>query len=276
MIRGTANLQTSREAERMTPTMSSNAPIVAVTRPAHSAAELKSAIEALGARVVLHPTSVIGPAPDLAAFAAARRGIASFHYVVVTSVNGVDTLLADPIDRGGLSRVRFAAVGKKTAEALKARGFSAAVVATDGRTLASELERQVRGVRVLVARGDRADAVLPVALREAGATVDEVVVYSNVAAPLTAIEAFEKSLLAGEIDAVTFAAGSAVTAIVEQIGPERAKACLRRTSIAAMGRTVEVALAALGLQAAAVAERNSNNALAAAAISAVNTHRLRK
>lgn len=255
--------------------MTDSVPTVAVTRPEDSAAELVKALESRGARVVAFPTTAIGPSPDPEGVAEARAHLHDYGWIVVTSANGVKGLL-DGVAREIVAKRRFAVVGRKTAAALEALGGTAHVVAADGRTLADQLADRAENARFLVARGDRADEVLPVALRDAGARVDELLVYSNVPAPHAVIESLEQALLSGAIDVITFAAGSAVTAIEERIGTARARACLKRAKIAALGKTVVKALRDLELVADVVAEKSSANALADAAMSACTSRRNRK
>jgi uroporphyrinogen-III synthase len=252
--------------------MNDSVPTVAVTRPEDSAAELVKALEARGARVAAHPTTAIGPPPDPKAVESARARLHDYGWIVVTSGNGVKGLL-EGVAREIVAKRRFAVVGRKTAAALQDLGGTAHVVAADGRTLAEQLADRAENARFLVARGDRADEVLPVALREAGARVDELIVYSNVAAPLPAIESLERALLSGAIDVVAFAAGSAVTAIEERIGSARTRAALKKAKIAALGKTVVTALKELELVADVVAEKSSANALADAAMSAFAARR---
>jgi len=255
--------------------MSDSNPTIVVTRPEETSAELVKALSARGARVVSHPTTAIGPPPDIGAVEAERALLHDYSWIIVTSPNGVAGLL-EGVAPEVVAKRRFAVVGAKTVAALEQRGGKAQLVATDGRTLADELADRAQNARILVARGDRADAVMPLALAESGARVDELIVYQNVAAPLPVIEELEKLLLAGAVDVITFAAGSAVTAIEERIGTVRARVCLKRAKIAAMGRTVVNALRELEVVADVVAEKQSANALADAAITAFASARRRK
>jgi len=73
------------------------------------------------------------------------------------------------------------------------------------------------GQHVLLPRADIASASLAEGLRARGATVDDVVAYRTVSAPLDspAGRAAVRALELGQLDAVTFASSSAVRAFVK-------------------------------------------------------------
>jgi uroporphyrinogen-III synthase/uroporphyrinogen III methyltransferase/synthase len=70
------------------------------------------------------------------------------------------------------------------------------------------------GDRVLVVRGDLADAELAVTLRARGAEVDDVVVYRTREAPVSSRPLLRRALAGGPIDAVVFTSGSTVRGLV--------------------------------------------------------------
>ncbi|MGI8903945.1 MAG: uroporphyrinogen-III C-methyltransferase [Solirubrobacteraceae bacterium] len=178
---------------------------VAVTRARAQASGLVSRLRALGAQVLQAPAIRIvaleGPAPDLG----------RYDLVCLTSPNGVrflfERLAEAGLDARALAGARVAAIGPGTAAALCEHGISADVVPE--RFLAEGLVQALVGVpvkRALIARAAQARDVLPVALRERGAEVDELALYETVAEPLSEAQ---RQALAGA-DYVTFTSASTV------------------------------------------------------------------
>ena len=157
---------------------------VAVTRARAQASPLAARLRALGADVIEAPAirteSLPAEVPDLG----------GYDLLVVTSPNGArelfERLCEDGRDARALAGVRVAAMGPGTARALgRARRSKADVVPE--RSVAEgmvEALADVRGRRVLLARGKEGRDVLPDALRERGAQVDVLVLYETVPEPL--------------------------------------------------------------------------------------------
>jgi uroporphyrinogen III methyltransferase/synthase len=119
------------------------------------------------------------------------RGIAEYALVCLTSPNGVrllfDALAETGQDTRALAGATVAAIGPGTAAELERRGVRADVLPE--RFVAEALVEaltaiEVEGRRVLVARAAEARSVLPDALRERGAELDELALYETVAEPL--------------------------------------------------------------------------------------------
>jgi uroporphyrinogen-III synthase len=161
--------------------------MVLVTRPRHQAADLVQPLGALGAQAVVMPVIEIVPPDDYAALDAALLSLESYDWVVLTSVNGVEAVVArmDELDipRDRMAERRLAVVGSATVVAL-ARAVRApdAVPAEYVGEAVAEAMGAVRGSRCLLARADRARPELPRRLREQGAIVDDVVAYRIVRA----------------------------------------------------------------------------------------------
>lgn len=192
---------------------------VLVTRPTRQAEDLSRRLRALGATVVELPTIRIEDPPDPEPLREAARALPSYDWLVVTSVNGVRRLRAAFEATGGdpaaAGKVRVAAIGPATAEAVDALGLRPALV--PDRYRAEALLETVLGVeggslegrRVLLPRAAEARDVLPEGLRAAGARVDEVAAYVTVPAEEAAAEL--EALLANRgVDWLTFTASSTV------------------------------------------------------------------
>jgi uroporphyrinogen III methyltransferase/synthase len=165
--------------------------VVAVTRARAQASELAARLRALGAEVVETPAIRIEPRPLEGELLDAVRGIAEYALVCLTSPNGVrllfDALAETGQDARALAGATVAAIGPGTAAELERRGVRADVLPE--RFVAEALVEalaaiEVEGRRVLVARAAEARSVLPDALRERGAELDELALYETVAEPL--------------------------------------------------------------------------------------------
>jgi uroporphyrinogen III methyltransferase / synthase len=165
--------------------------VVAVTRARAQASGLAQRLRELGAEVVETPAIRIEPRPVQGELLDAIDRIADYALVCFTSPNGVH-LLFDALGAGGrdaraLAAATVAAIGPGTAGALLEHGIRADVVPE--RFVAEALVEALSGLeldgrRVLVARAAEARAVLPEALRERGAQVDDVALYDTLAEPL--------------------------------------------------------------------------------------------
>ena len=169
--------------------------VVAVTRASAQASGLAGRLRELGAEVVETPAIRIEPRPVDGELRQAIDRIDQYALVCLTSPNGV-RLLFDALNRAGgdaraLARATVAAIGPGTATALAEHGIRADVV--PARFVAEALVEalapvDVEGRRVLVARAAEARSVLPDALRERDAQVDDVALYDTVADPLSDAE----------------------------------------------------------------------------------------
>jgi uroporphyrinogen III methyltransferase / synthase len=211
--------------------------VVAVTRARAQASGLATRLRELGAEVVETPAIKIEPRPVEDELRAAIRRIEDYTLVCVTSPNGVRLLFdaiatrgargagAPTADARALAGAVVAAIGPGTAAELARHGVRADVVPERfiAEALVEALEDvEVEGRRVLVARATGARDVLPEALRERGAQVDDVAVYETVAEPLGDAEraALERATY------VTFTSSSTVRFLPESGArpPEGARA----------------------------------------------------
>ena len=223
---------------------------IVVTRARAQAGELTAALEALGAAVVELPTIRIVPPADPEPLRRAAAEAASFDWIVFTSVNAVErfaaTLRATGGDERRLRGVRVCAVGPATAAALTGRGVRADAVpeefVSDAAPAAMSAVDELRGRRILLPRARAARAALPEALRAAGARVVEVEAYATEVDGRGA-EAVRERLAAGEVDVVTFTAGSTVRAFAELVGTG-----LGRARVASIGPVTSAVAREVGMR----------------------------
>ena len=158
---------------------------VIVTRPSHQALALAAPLRELGAEVVLIPALEIAPPMDAEPLRAAVANLASYDWLVVTSVNGATALgrelrAQDVPLHGPL----IAAVGVATAEALHRLDAATSRILPDNfnaEQLAIKLAPEVAGKRVLLVQGQSAATSLQDAIVAAGAHVERVDAYRSIA-----------------------------------------------------------------------------------------------
>jgi uroporphyrinogen III methyltransferase / synthase len=194
---------------------------VAVTRARAQASVLAARLRDLGAEVVETPAIRIEPRPVDGEIAAAIDSLPGYALACFTSANGVRRFFAALTEKGldarALAGSIVAAIGPGTARELEQHGVRADVVPS--RSIAEELvealvDTPVAGRRVLVARAGEGREVLPEALRERGAEVDDVAFYDTVVEPLSE----EQRALLAKVDYVTFTSASSVRNLLTSLG----------------------------------------------------------
>jgi uroporphyrinogen III methyltransferase/synthase len=220
---------------------------VVVTRDEHIDGPLHTALLARGLEPVACSVVHEAQAPEPEALERVASSIERYDWLVVASRRAVSALMAA---RGGEPlppALRTAAVGERTAVFLVAAGALVPLTAASaGAAALIEVLRDAdrwRGRRTLLPRALEGGRELAEALRNWGATVDEVVAYRTVARPRDEIAAAWQDARA---DAVVVASPSAARALVDAVGA----ASLRRlVRVAAMGASTAMQLLALGVPA---------------------------
>src|SRR5262245_45126388 len=194
---------------------------VLVTRPRGQARELIRRLERSGAIPFLLPAVEIRDPPDWQPVDDAIARLASFDWLVFTSVNGVQRffgrLFASGRDLRVLGSMRLAAIGPSTADALREFHLTPDVVPRTYRSedLAESLKPLVENRRVLLARADRGRELLREELARV-AEVEQIAVYSQ----LDAIDAESPVLLAlsrGEIGYVMLSSANIARALLKSL-----------------------------------------------------------
>lgn len=222
---------------------------------------LAAFLRARGALPVAVPTIAIRAA-DPAPLDAALAG--EWEWIVVTSANGARAVLARLGAEGPRARIpaaRWAAVGPRTAEALRAGGIDATLAPMDGTGagLAAAMG-EVAGLRVLLARARAAARDLPDALRARGARVEEVAAYETEEGPESSRAGIAEALQAG-VDAAVFTSGSTLRGLARLAGdPARA---LGDAVVVAIGPTTAEAARRAGLAPHVSSDRTPGGIVAA-------------
>jgi uroporphyrinogen III methyltransferase/synthase len=158
---------------------------IGITRPEEQSTDAARRAYELGALPVLLPTIEIAPPEDWTAVDNVLGRLDQFDWIIWTSSNGVRGLLGRLWELGGdtrrLNHAQLACIGTSTAAELEKYSLRADVVPPEYRaeSLAAELSSKVSGKRVLWARASRGRDVLPQELTNAGASLEQVVVYHN-------------------------------------------------------------------------------------------------
>ncbi len=190
---------------------------IAVTRAEQQLGEARRLFEQAGAQVLDLPALVIGPPDTWGPLDDALAELEDFHWLVVSSSNGVEAVEQRLRRLGGsLARrpagLKIAAVGRKTAARLEELGAAPDFVppAFVADSLIEHFPVSGWGLRLLLPRvqsGGR--TLLAEAFGEAGARVVEVAAYES-RCPESLPSSTAEALATGKVSAITFSSGKTV------------------------------------------------------------------
>ena len=230
---------------------------VLVTRTREQAGVLVARLAEAGAEVIECPAIRLADPPSFAPLDEALARVAGYDWIVLTSANGVERLIARldhlGLDARALHRARLAAIGPETARALARHHLRADLVPDDFRAegLLDVLGAAgVAGQRFLLPRAAGARAILPERLRAAGAEVDEVVTYRS-EMPEESVEILRRALDEAPLDVLTFTSSSTVTsftALLDRADPTSGRARIAGAQVACIGPITAATAAEQGLR----------------------------
>jgi uroporphyrinogen III methyltransferase / synthase len=237
---------------------------IMVTRPADGPDPLAEQLRALGADVIVQPAIRISPPADWQAVDDALDRLDQFDWLVFSSANGVRYLWERLHQcRPTLPRLpRVAAIGPGTADELARHGQRADLVPEQFRAevLAEALAADAAGKRFLLARASRGREVLAEQLTAAGATVEQVVVYTS--SDVTEADPETAALLrAGKIDWITVTSSAIARSLARLFGDD-----LRRVKLASISPLTSSVLRELGYEPEAEAAEYTLAGLTAAIV----------
>ena len=251
---------------------------VLVPRTRHQAGRLSARLRELGAEPIEAATIALAPGrhPEELDEQLARMRDGAFSWVGLTSANAIDAIWERLEALGGdarwFARIRIAAIGSGTAQALADRGLRADLLPKRFTTAGLSDALLARGVAaadhptILLPRADIATPQLSATLTRGGWRVTEVEAYRTVRA-----EAFDPqvhdALLAGRIDAVALASSSTARNLVELLGgPPHPD-----VKIVSIGPVTSATCAELGLSVAKEAQPHDLDGLVAAVVEATSS-----
>lgn len=235
---------------------------VLVPRTKEQAAAMSARLASYGAIPQSVPTISVESPRNPAQMDRAIKGIVEGRYkwIVFTSTNAVtavwDKIFELGLDARDFAGVHLAAVGEKTAEAIRRKGMVPEIVPKPNKQNAEGLvevfPNYVEDIdavgRVLLPRADIAGDALVAGLEALGWEVDDVVAYRTVRAAPPSAEVRDM-IKTGGFDAVAFTSGSTVRNLVGIAGKPH-----QRTIIACIGPSTKAAAEDMGLRVDVVPE----------------------
>ncbi|MTI81982.1 MAG: uroporphyrinogen-III C-methyltransferase [Firmicutes bacterium] len=214
---------------------------VLVTRSRQQASALSRRIEELGGEPYEFPTIQVTAADDYTPLDNAIKNLSSYRWVIFTSVNGVKyffkRLKILNKDVRELHGVKICAIGPKTREELESFGLLVDYVPGEYRAeqIVAGLKGNVQpGDKVLLPRADIARKILPQALAEMGANVEEVTTYKTILGAGDAGKVIEK-LKQKELHVLTFTSSSTVRNFVKLLDVDNLNELLQDVVVASIG-----------------------------------------
>ncbi|MDO9268454.1 MAG: uroporphyrinogen-III synthase [Methylobacter sp.] len=199
---------------------------VLVTRPEHQAENLSRLIEERGGIAVRFPTlDIVSRNDDEIKYSLTTMD--SFRWVVFISVNAVNfALKANSGKIGRTESVRFAAVGRSTAQAMKVAGLPVDLMPEDGYNsealLAMPQLQQVEGQNFLIVRGEGGREQLATTLRSRGAEVNYLEVYKRIIPRIDSSPVIEL-LVQHRLDVITVTSAEALQNLSLMLGENNNK-----------------------------------------------------
>jgi uroporphyrinogen-III synthase len=233
---------------------------VLVSRARKQAGALSSALRDLGCEVVEIPFIEIRKPTSYQPLDAALQKLATYDWLILTSVNGVEALFErmarKKLDASALTHLEIAAIGPATKKAIEQQGLPVTVTPKQyvAESVVSALRRRVNGQHVLLVRAKVARDVIPRELRKAGAEVDVVEAYETITPKSS--EKRLRAVLASKTrrpHAITFTSSSTVKNFVALLGLQGACAALKKPGpyqgvhSASIGPVTSATLRELGL-----------------------------
>ncbi|MBU7006731.1 uroporphyrinogen-III C-methyltransferase [Phosphitispora fastidiosa] len=250
---------------------------VLVTRSRSQASALAREIELLGGEPWEFPTIEITAPEDYGPLDRAITDIDSYDWLVLTSVNGVQSFMNRmreiKKDVRCLKDTKIAAIGPKTREEIEKYGVFCEFMPEE--FVAEAIidifrEHDLRGKRFLLPRADIARKVLPDTLESMGAIVDEVTAYRTVMGSGDSAEVI-KMLEEKRIHVLTFTSSSTVKNFVRKIGADNIPRLTEGVIVASIGPITSAAARELGLEVAVEAEVYTIDGLVQAVLDYIKT-----
>jgi len=233
---------------------------IVVTRSREQAGELVKRLSGLGAECLECPTIKVVPTDDMKPLDKALDNLASYDWLMFTSVNGVDFFFNRLFEKGkdvrDLNHIRTAVIGPATAKKLLDYGFNSDIVPESYRAesiVKAFAKKNIAGKKILLPRAKQARPVLPLELTKMGAVIDDVEAYVNKAVKDNA-GVILKRLKERTIDMITFTSSSTVKNFRALLPSEGLDHLMQGITIASIGPVTAETARNLGFDVHIVAE----------------------
>lgn len=192
---------------------------IVITRPQAQSQDIIQSLESRGANPYLFPVIETVRMEELSQLDLALHKLETYDWILFTSVNTVMFFFEyiEKIDNkediyAHIKQKKVAAIGPKTANALKSKGLNIPSLPTSfmQEGLVDYLKQQTRPrMKVLFPKAKFTREFLREQLQELGLVVDEIVIYKTVAVD-KGKDSFLEKLKCGELDVITFTSSSTV------------------------------------------------------------------
>jgi uroporphyrinogen III methyltransferase / synthase len=227
---------------------------ILITRGREQSRTMAEKILEQGGQPILFPTISILPPTDSGPLDRAIEQISSFHWVIFTSVNGVERFfrrffeLKEDIRQ--MAGPRIGTIGPMTAAAIRRHGLKVDLLAKE--FIAEGVldlldEATVKGKRFLIPRAEAAREVLPEGISRMGGEVEVVSVYRTGLPEGDDVETIRRMLSRKQIDALTFTSSSTVTHLATMLGSADLPALVEGMVVASIGPVTSGTLRENGL-----------------------------
>jgi uroporphyrinogen-III synthase len=245
---------------------------VLVTRPKHQAENLSRLIEEQGGIAVRFPTLDIVPRDDNE-LKLNLANLGRFQWVVFISVNAVNfALKANSGKIGYTESVRFAAVGKSTAQAMKMAGLPVDLMPENGHNsealLAMPQLQQVEGQNFLIVRGEGGREQLATTLRSRGAAVNYLEVYKRVIPRINSSPVIEL-LAQHRLDVITVTSAEALQNLSLMLGEKNNNKLLSLIPLVVVSDRIRCIAADMGFNRITVTDSPNDTAILETVITCV-------
>lgn len=206
---------------------------ILVSRAREQASALSDGLRAVGAEVMEIPFIEIRPPRSYKCMDDGLRLISEYEWLILTSVNGVQSLFARMeklgIPKRRLLPLNIVAIGPATRAAIEKEGLQVAITPKEyvAESVVEALNSKVKGKRVLLCRAKIARDVIPRELRALGAFVDVVEAYETVIPAASRVK-LRRVLrdMENRPHAITFTSSSTVRNYVSLLGIRSGKSKL--------------------------------------------------
>jgi uroporphyrinogen III methyltransferase / synthase len=233
--------------------MSLEGKTIVTTRAAAQSSDLRDRLVSLGARVIECPTIEIASPESWHKVDEAISQLNSYDWLLFTSVNAVDQFMKRVEQNGAKCAIQVAAVGSATARKASLWDLNVSLVPKDFRAegVLDAFPTDLKGLRILFPRAEKARESLPEGLIKRGAVVDIVTVYRTVKAaqPIDV----RQILTQNQIDCIVFTSESTIRYLPDALDGDLS--LLQHIPVAVIGPITRKAAESYGLQPSIEPER---------------------